>query len=82
MARRLSSTAGPTAFSSLRSQPKYGKDLRTAHAQARAEGLAGEHFDAFLGHFRDALSEVGVQPGKAEKVLKLLEAQRATVLNR
>ena len=58
-----------------------GKDIRTAHAQARAEGLSGEHLDAFLRHFRDALGEVGVQPDKAEKVVRLLEAHRTSVLD-
>jgi hemoglobin len=59
-----------------------GKDIKAAHAQARAEGLTGEHLDAFLKHFRAAIDEVGVEPDKAEKVMKLLEAQRAAVLNR
>jgi hemoglobin len=59
-----------------------GKDINAAHASARAQGLTGEHLDAFLKHFRDALNEVGVGPDKAEKVMKLLEAQRTAVLNR
>ncbi len=58
-----------------------GKDIRTAHAKARAEGLNAEHLEAFLKHFRDALHEVGVQPDKAEKVIGLLEAHRASVLD-
>jgi hemoglobin len=57
-----------------------GKDIHTAHAQARTEGLNAGHLDAFLKHFRDALHEVGVKPDKAEKVMGLLEAQRAAVL--
>ena len=59
-----------------------GKEINAAHAHARAQGLTGEHLDAFLKHFRAALDEVGVVPDKAEKVMKLLEAQRAAVLNR
>ncbi len=59
-----------------------GKDINAAHAQARAQGLTGEHLDAFLKHFRAALDEAGIEPDKAEKVMKLLEAQRAAVLNR
>lgn len=59
-----------------------GKEVGAAHAQARAKGLTDEHFDAFLKHFRAALDEVGVEPDKAEKVVKLLEAKRGTVLNR
>jgi truncated hemoglobin YjbI len=48
----------------------------------REQGLTDGHFDAFLIHFRAALDEVGVKPDKAEKVMKLLEAKRGTVLNR
>jgi hemoglobin len=59
-----------------------GKDINAAHAHARTQGLTGEHLDAFLKHFRAAIDEVGVGPDKAEKVMKLLEAQRAAVLNR
>ena len=57
-----------------------GKDINAAHAHARAQGLTGDHVDAFLKHFRTALDEVGVKPDKAEKVMKLLENQRAEVL--
>ncbi len=58
-----------------------GKSLKDAHATARAQGLTEEHFDAFLNHFRAALSEAGVKPDNAEKVIALLEAHRAAVLN-
>ena len=58
-----------------------GKDIHAAHANAREHGLNAGHFDRFLQHFREALYEVGVQPDKAEKVLKLLESKRNTVLN-
>jgi hemoglobin len=59
-----------------------GKEMGAAHAQAREQGLDDAHFDAFLNHFRAALDEVGVKADRAEKVLKLLENKRATVLNR
>jgi hemoglobin len=58
-----------------------GKKIGHAHAHARAKGLTDAHFDAFLKHFRAALDEVGVKPDKAEKVMKLLEAQRSEVLD-
>jgi len=57
-----------------------GKEIGAAHAGARAKGLTDQHFDAFLKHFRASLDEVGVKPDKAEKVMKLLEDQRARVL--
>jgi hemoglobin len=58
-----------------------GKNLKDAHATARAQGLTEEHFDAFLNHFRAALDEAGVKSDQAEKVIMRLEAQRAAVLN-
>jgi hemoglobin len=59
-----------------------GKDITAAHAGAHEQGLNDAHFDIFLKHFSDALEEVGVNAGKAEKVLSLLESKRDTVLNR
>ncbi len=58
-----------------------GKQIGAAHAQARELGLNEAHFDAFLKHFRAALDEVGVKADQAEKVMKLLQGKRATVLN-
>lgn len=57
-----------------------GKDIAAAHAHARKQGLNDGHFDRFLGHFRDALNEVGVQSEKIPKVMKLLESRRGAVL--
>ena len=57
-----------------------GKDLHSAHAQARAQGLNDGHFDRFLGHFQKALAEVGVDAQKVEKVANLLETRRNAVL--
>jgi len=59
-----------------------GKNINDAHAWARSHGLNDSHFDLFLKHFRAALTEVGVQPEKADKVIKLLELKRDTVLKR
>ena len=59
-----------------------GKDIHAAHAQARDQGLNDGHFDRFLSHFREALIDVGVEADKVEKVTKLLESKRNTVLNR
>jgi hemoglobin len=59
-----------------------GKEMGAAHAQAREQGLNDAHFDTFLNHFRASLDEVGVKADRAEKVMKLLESKRATVLNR
>ena len=58
-----------------------GKDIHAAHAHAREQGLNDGHFDRFLMHFREALNDVGVEADKVEKVTKLLETRRNTVLN-
>jgi hemoglobin len=65
---------GQTAFA--------GKDISTAHAGVREQGLNDAHFDMFLKHFRHALEEVGVSADKADKVMKLLESRRYDILNR
>jgi hemoglobin len=57
-----------------------GKDLHEVHGLSREHGLNDAHFDLFLKHFRAALEETGVKPENAEKVLKLLERKRATIL--
>ena len=57
-----------------------GREIHDAHVRARNRGLNDTHFDAFLKHFRAALDEVGVQPEKADKVMKLLESKRDAVL--
>lgn len=58
-----------------------GKTINAAHARLRGEGLTGEHLDSFLAHFRAALEEAGVKPQNADKVIALLEAQRAAILD-
>lgn len=58
-----------------------GKDMAAAHQHAREQGLNNGHYDRFLEHFRQALKEVGVPPDKIDKVSKLLESKRNTVLN-
>ena len=58
-----------------------GKDIHAAHAHAREQGLNDGHFDRFLGRFREALNEVGVEAQKVEKVTKLLKSKRNAVLN-
>ena len=59
-----------------------GKEISAAHADVRMQGITDVHFDAFLGHFREALDEVGVKPDEAAKVLELLEEKRSAVLAR
>lgn len=57
-----------------------GKDLHDVHGRSREHGLSDAHFDLFLKHFRAALEEAGVKSENADKVTKLLERKRATIL--
>lgn len=43
-------------------------------------GLNDGHFDRFR-HFREALTEVGVEAYKVAKVIKILKGKRSAVLN-
>jgi len=58
-----------------------GQDIAAAHAHARGQGLNDGHFDRFLKHFRESLSEAGVEPDKINRVTKVLESRRSEVLN-
>lgn len=61
----------------------FGKpDIHAAHADSRMEGLTDAHFDAFLGHFRTTLVEIGVQNEAVEEIMQQLEAARKQVLGR
>jgi hemoglobin len=59
-----------------------GRDLGTAHAAARMQGLADAHFDALLSHFGAALEELEVEEDYVREILTLLEATRDAVLGR
>jgi hemoglobin len=59
-----------------------GRDLTTAHAGARAQGLTDEHFDAIIGHFDASLRELDVAEDYAREVLRRIEETRDAVLGR
>jgi hemoglobin len=59
-----------------------GKDLTAAHAGSRRMGMNDLHFDTILRHFREALTEIGVESEKVERVMALLESTRKDVLAR
>jgi hemoglobin len=58
-----------------------GRDIHAAHQLAPEQGLNDGHFDRFIRHFREALTEVGVEAHKVAKVIKILEGKRNAVLN-
>ena len=59
-----------------------GRDLTTAHAGARAQGLNDAHFDALLEHFGQSLQQLGVAEDYTREILALLETTRNAVLGR
>jgi hemoglobin len=62
---------------------KYtGKDLGTAHARPRGEGMNEEHFTALLNHFQKALEEVGIEREAVTEIIERLEGTRDAVLGR
>jgi hemoglobin len=62
---------------------KYtGKDIATAHARPRQQGMNDEDFDALLKHFEDALKEVGIEHEAVAEIISRLEGSRDAVLGR
>jgi len=57
-------------------------DIRAAHTASRHEGLTDAHVDAFFGHFRSTLEDIGVQPEIVEQIMHELESTRREVLDR
>lgn len=58
------------------------RDLTTAHAGPRAQGLNDAHFDALLKHFEESLRQLDVAEDYAREILALLETTRNAVLGR
>jgi hemoglobin len=59
-----------------------GRDLTTAHAGARTQGMTDFHFDLVLRYFEEALTEMGVDARYIREILRLLDTTRAAVLGR
>ena len=59
-----------------------GKDLRQAHADLLARGLADSHFDAVGNHLQATVQELGVPDGPTQEVLAIFGSVRNDVLNR
>ncbi len=58
-----------------------GRDLAEAHAElVKSKGLGDEHFDAIVELLAETLSELGVVPALAERVLTAVESFRSQVL--
>jgi hemoglobin len=63
-------------------QDYHGRDLRSAHERTRAQGLDEERFEAFMGHFRDTLAELGAPPDKIDEVMAIAYTGKDEVLAR
>lgn len=59
-----------------------GRDLRGAHASARAKGLDEHRYSVFMGHFRDTLEELGVDDERIERVMAIAHTGKDDVLGR
>ena len=55
-----------------------GRPLETAHARLRIEN---RHFDAFVGHVRAVLEELGASEELAVEILSRVEAVRPVIVN-
>jgi hemoglobin len=65
---------GPNAYD--------GRSLEEAHRRAVARGLDQERFDAFMGHFRETLRELGVSEPLANRVMDVAYGAQDDVLGR
>jgi hemoglobin len=59
-----------------------GRDLRRAHASARAKGLDEPRYKVFMGHFRATLEEFGVEQSLIEQVMAIADTGKDDVLGR
>ncbi len=59
-----------------------GRDLRTAHTRARNRGLDEEGYEVFMGHFRDTLTEFGVDGDVIAEVMAIADTGKDDVLGR
>ncbi len=59
-----------------------GRDLRTAHATARLNGLDDAVFERYMGHFRATLEQLGVGPDHVDQVMGIAYGGKADVLDR
>lgn len=59
-----------------------GRDLRSAHARARGQGLNEASFEVFMGHFHDTLVELGVPKAQIEEIAAIAQGGRNDVLGR
>jgi hemoglobin len=59
-----------------------GRSLEHAHRGAVAQGLDQDGFDAFMGHFRETLQELGVSEPLADRVMAVAYGAQDQVLGR
>lgn len=80
---RLKSTQASFFAMALGGPNEYGgRDLRTAHALPRSQGLTEEHYDVFMNHFEDTLGELGVPEPKVAEVMAIAHTGKDDVFGR
>jgi hemoglobin len=80
---RLKKRVEPFLAMALGGPSNYrGPGLRQSHARMVAEGLDDNVFDAFLGHFADVLTDLGVPAEKLAEIVPIFQGARSDVLNR
>jgi hemoglobin len=57
-----------------------GKDMRTAHARLRGNGLNATHFNHVIDHLRNTLQELKVPATEVNEVIGIAESVRGDVL--
>lgn len=80
---RLKSTQASFFAMALGGPSEYaGRDLKTAHAQPRKQGLDEDHYHIFMSHFEDTLAELGVPESKIAEVMAIAHTGKDDVLDR
>lgn len=59
-----------------------GRDIKTAHELPRRQGLNEEHYQVFMDHFADTLTEFGVPQAKIDEVMAIADTGKDEVLDR
>ncbi len=79
---RLKSTQASFFAMALGGPSEYsGRDLKTAHARPRKQGLDEAHYHIFMNHFEDTLAELGVPEPKITEVMAIAHTGKDDVLD-
>ncbi len=57
-----------------------GRTLKAAHRRPREQGLDQHGYEVFMGHFRDTLTELGVDATRVGEVMAIADTGKDDVL--